>query len=51
MKFADVWDWCAVAGGACLVGGLAWIYPPLGPISLGLGLLTLSILGARRWGS
>ncbi len=44
-----LYDLAAALGGLLVVIGLAWVWPPLGFISLGLGLVAVGMLCAKAW--
>ena len=49
MNRSLLWDALGLAGLAFVTVGLWTIYAPLGYIGLGLVLIGLAILGARKW--
>lgn len=48
----NVWELAAAAGVGLIAWGLAWLFHlAMAPLVCGAALLTLGVLGARRWGS
>lgn len=41
-----VWDGLCLAGAACVVTGLWWVWPPLGLVALGGVLVAVGWIGA-----
>lgn len=46
-----VFDGLALTGFVCLIIAFWWVLPSLGLGVAGAGLMTLGIMGARRWPS
>jgi len=44
----DPWDALAALGYLMVCGGAWWVYRPLGIVALGIGIITVGVLGALR---